>query len=635
MDRAARAQKLFDKSYFAAAIDEALLASQEPNADKTEMTLLVAKAMEKMRQHPQAMGYANRVLERSPDHARALAHRGSVLDRLLQRAPAKADLLRAVELDPDYGHAWENLFYVSYDTKDDATVDRALEQMERLGVDTGYHWRLRGARRLENGDREGAEADLRKSCLHKAGNSVAADVMANAGITFQNGDEHGLFAAQRVKDNPAQAIESHKKAVELGMSTPRRDFKITERICKLLAGQNRTEEAVATATALTQRRPDYAPAWLTLAAQDGKTESFQRAYELSEEDAAVAYARHLLSTDRAKEALGVCEKRLGADPDDADALAAQGDAHMALGDRDAAKAAWVAAEALGNGNAGNARRAAFGVETGLDHFDAALNLLDRRMNADAIAEFETAIDKLRKEIRVPGDQSHRYLSKSLHNSAFLRELKVDDSIIEPYLREAIELDPFYSEAMLALGNLCLRTNRVDEGLQWFERGGTADPSAGQPWFYRARHFADKGEHKKTVENATKAFEAYSLRGQGRFAADAVMMRGQANEALGKLHDAKADYDTAYDYGHPTGYAMGDRIRERIAVEDPKSDEAYELVEKVVERIEDGECPWAQIDFLDARVASSEKATALVQKLKDEEELDDEQKQWLVDFLQSS
>ena len=46
MDRAARAQKLFDKSYFAAAIDEALLASQEPNADKTEMTLLVAKAME-------------------------------------------------------------------------------------------------------------------------------------------------------------------------------------------------------------------------------------------------------------------------------------------------------------------------------------------------------------------------------------------------------------------------------------------------------------------------------------------------------------------------------------------------------------------------------------------------------------
>ena len=45
--------------------------------------------------------------------------------------------------------------------------------------------------------------------------------------------------------------------------------------------------------------------------------------------------------------------------------------------------------------------------------------------------------------------------------------------------------------------------------------------------------------------------------------------------------------------------------------------------------------WTDPGFLDARVASSEKATALVQKLKDEEELDDEQKQWLVDFIQSS
>lgn len=61
-----------------------------------------------------------------------------------------------------------------------------------------------------------------------------------------------------------------------------------------------------------------------------------------------------------------------------------------------------------------------------------------------------------------------------------------------------------------------------------------------------------------------------------------MMRGQSHEALGRLQDALRDYDRAYDCGHPTGYAMGDNIRERIAVEDPNSAQAAELLEKVLQ-----------------------------------------------------
>ncbi len=458
--------------------------------------------------------------------------------------------------------------------------------------------------------------------------------MAQAGIALQNGDEHAMFAVQREKDNPAQAIQSYEKALEMGVSTPRRDLKVVERMAKLLVAAGRQDEAIAAAEGLTARTSDRADTWLVRAAIDGKTESYEQAWKISEEDGAAPYARHLLSVGRAQDALDVCAKRLSSDADDAAVLAVQGDAHMALGDKDAAKAAWLAAEALGNGGASSARINAFGPERGMDHFDAALGLLDRRLTNDAVAEFETAIDKLRKEIRVPGDQPHRYLSKSLYNSAFLRELKVDDAVIEPYFREAVELDPAYAEAMLALGNLCLRTDREDEGLEWFARAGKADPSAGQPWFYRARHYAGLNDHARAVEDATKAFEAYSRRGQGQFAADAIMIRGQANEALGKLHEAKADYDTAYDYGHPTGYAMGDNIRQRIAMEDPTSEEAYELLEQVVERVGRNECPWGQIDFLEARVADNEKASALVAKLKKKEPLEEEQTRWLVEHLQS-
>lgn len=635
MDHGTRARSLFERGYYSASIDEAQLGmAGAPKHEQLELRLLAAMGLEKMRQHPPALGLLNRVLAEAPDHAQALAHRGSVYDRMVQRAQAKADLNRALELDPDYAHAWENLFYVSFDTGDNASCDRALENLERLGEEKGYFYRLRGARRLENGDRAGAETDLRRACHHKVGDPQAADVMSQAGMALQTGDEFAMFAVQRERDNPAAAIDNYNKALEIGVSTARRDMRCVERLAKLLSPQNRRDEAVAAAQGLTTRHPESAECWLARAVIDGETASFEKAYALSAEEGAVPYARHLLGAGRTQDALSVCQKRIEADADDAAALALLGDVQMALDSRDAAKAAWTRAEALGNLDAGNARRAAFGPEFGMDHFDAALDLLDRRLQQDAVAEFETAIDKLRKETRVPGDKAHRYLAKSLYNSAFLRELRVDDAIIEPNFREAAELDPFYPDVMNSLGTLCLRTGRVDEGLEWFAKAGEVDPSAGQPWFYRARHFSELNEHDKTVESATKAFQAYSQRGQGRFAADAVMLRGQANEARGQLQAAKEDYDLAYDYGHPTGFAMGDHIRQRLAIDDPSSPEASELLEKVIERLQKKECPWAEIDFVDARVAKSEKAVALVDKLKNKEQLEDEQTAWLVNFLKS-
>lgn len=634
-DQATRARALIERGYSIAAIDEALLAMPDAPADiQRELRLIIARAYEKMGQHPQALRQLNRILEQSPDDARALAHRGSVLDRLFQQDRARADLARAVALDADYAHGWENLFYVSYDSGDDLTCDRALDNLERLGASQGYHYRLRGARRLERGDRERAEADLRRACLHPIGDPAAADVMNEAGFPLRNGDEHGMFAVQREHDNPRSAIDAFTKALELGLSSPLREQRTVERLGKLLVARDRFEDAVEHARALTDRHPGRCGAWLTRAAIDGEASSCERAYELCPAEASVPYARHLLAAGRTQRALDLCLEHVERDPDDADAQALMGDVYMALSWPEDAKAAWLAAEALGNADARRARVDAFGPERGMDHFEAGLALLDRDFVDDAVVEFETAAALFRHETRAPGDQAHRHVARSLYNSAFLRERRVDDAVIEPHLREAVELDPAYADAMASLGNLCLRTGRIHEGLEWFIKAGELDPSAGQPWFYRARHFQEQSEYAKVVDNATKAFDAYVRRNEGRFAADAAMMRGQANEALGNLYHAKRDYDLAYDWGHPTGYAMGDHIRQRIAIEDPSSDEAFQLLDKIVERIERNECPWTELDFVEDRVASSERATVLLEKLKREEPLDDDQVSWLVDFLQA-
>ena len=635
MNHQTRARALLERDNSIAAIDAALLGLAEASAEeRRELRLLVGRAYEKMRQHPQALGYLNRVLDDAPDHAHALAHRGSVLDRMFQKDRAKADLERAIELDPDYAHAWENLFYVSFDTQDYDTCDRALENLQRLGADKGYLYRLRGAHRLEDGDREGGETDLRKACVHAIGDTYAADVMTQADIELKVGDEFAMFAVQRERDDVEASITNFNKALELGLSSPRRDLRTVERMGKMLCAAGRTEEAIEAARALTARHPDRADVWLTRAALDGDIASYESAYKLSTKEGAVPYARQLMAVGHTQDALEVCRKHVEQDADDDEAQALLGDLHMALGNRDEAKAAWLRAEALGSFDARSARCAAFGPEYGMDHFDEGINLLERNLRDDAVAEWETAAELFRKETRVPGDRAHRHIARSLYNSAFTRELQVGDSILEPNLREAVELDPYYADAMLALGNLCLRTDRVSEGLNWFAKAGETNPAAGQPWFYRARHFKDLSDFENTIEDATKAFDAYARAGQGQFAADAVMIRGEANEALGNLHAAKADYDMACDYGHPTGYAMGDHIRERIAIEDPSSDEALEIVDRVVEQLEDGECPWGEIDFVDAKVANSEKAMALVDKLKEEEALDEEQVSWLCEFLQS-
>jgi tetratricopeptide (TPR) repeat protein len=566
MSHADRARTFFEREYYTPAIDAALLAAAEAEGDaQTEMRALAAIALQRKNQSLAAIAALDEVLEANPDHSRALAARGAAHDRLGRPQRARDDLARAVELDPDHAPAWISLAFVLYDAGDDEGFGRAIENLERLGEMTGYIYRLRGARRLEAGDRDGGGADLRAGC--KNGDPMSAFQLREAGFELESGADHALWGLDRAKRRLAdEAIAAYQKAVELGFEDPERDARVTRNLAQLLADRGDTEAALAAVTALTERSPDRADSWLTRGRFDGETVSFERAHELDPEQAALPLARHHLGAGRLDEALALCTRRLEQDADDIDALLVLANVHRAADRADKAKEAYLAAEALGSFEARRARVAAFGPERGLDHFDAALDLLDKQRRSDAVAEFETAIDLLRGETRVPGDEASRCLAKSLHNSAFLRELKVDDSIIEPNLREALEIDPTYTDVMLNLANLCLRTDRVDEGLEWFARAGELDPTAGQGWFYRARHFAGLGDHQRVLDDATRAYEAYSRRGQHRFAGDAAMLRGQSNEALDNLLDARRDYDLAYDCGHPTGYAMGDNIRTRIALE---------------------------------------------------------------------
>ncbi len=632
MDHAERARTLLARDYLTPTIDHALLALQTASQDqKLELRAIIGIALQRKSMNAAAMRYLDGVLEDNPSHARVLAHRGIAHDRLYRKPQAQQDLKRSVELDPEYSLAWEELAYISYDLQDAATLDEAIANLERLGKVPGALYRLRGKRALDAGDSTAGVADLRAGARN--GDPMAAFHLDEAGIEFETGDERALFGLDRAKRRMiAPAIGCYEQAIAQGFSDPDRDAKVTRNLAGLLSDEGRKDDALAVVVALTERSPDRADSWLTRAGVDNRMESFAKAYELSPEQGTLPLARKLMAADRLGEARDKCNEQLARDPDDKDAHRLLGEIELAAGANEGAKRAFLAAEALGDQQAGKLRARAFGSEIGLDHFETALNLLDQRNKTGAIAEFDKAVELLRTETKVAGDEAHRYLAKCLYNSAFLRELKVPDEDIEPNIREALELDPTYTDAMLSLGNLCLRTDRIDEGLAWFAKAGQIDPSAGQGWYYRARHFNQLGDDEQAIEDATKAFDAYRRRNQARFAADAVMMRGQCNENLGNLQEAKRDYDLAYDWGHPTGFAHGDNIRQRIAIEDSSSPEWMDYNQKVIERIEAGECPWAEIDFLHHRIQGNDEASKLVDKLTSDQALTDAEKTQLVEFL---
>ena len=631
-DHAERARTLLERGYLTPTIDHALLAMKDGDeALALEMRAIVGIALQKKAMTTAALIPLDAVLEARPDHAAALASRGTARNSLGRNQEARADLERALELDPANGEGWETLANLCHASGDDQARDVAMSKLAELDKLPGYLLQLRGKQRLDSGEAEAGAADLRKAA--QLGDPMSAFMLHDAGCELATGQELAAFALDREKRQmPDAAIISYRKAIERGIDDPASDVMWRDRLARLLDQAGGHDEAVALMRGLTDAHPERADAWLSRAFFDAEITSYEKAYDLAPADNATAWARHLLGAGRKDEALAICTRHLEEDPDAIALHTLHGEILLASEQADAAKTAWLRAEALGDHEARRLRVGAFGCERGLDFFDAALDLLDRNLRDDAVVEFENAIDLLREESQVPGDEANRYLAKSLYNSAFLRELKVADEIIEPNMREAVELDPTYTDAMLGLGNLCMRTDRVEEGLGWFARVGELDPSSGQPWYYRARHFAEHGDNEAAVADASRAFAAYSSRGQGQFAADAVMMRGQANQALGRLEDAKRDYDLACDWGHPTGYSMGEQIRELIALEDPSSDAAFEMIEAIVERIEAGECPWGQIDFLEGLTTKSEKATALVEKLKADEELGEEETSWLVSFL---
>ncbi|KAB2896163.1 MAG: hypothetical protein F9K40_15005, partial [Kofleriaceae bacterium] len=277
MDHAARARALFDRDYWVASIDAASMAlAAGPPELATPMRMLIGRALEKLNQRAPAIRYFGLVLAGEPKHAHALAHRGAVYQVMGPLDRARADLDAALAIDPDVVHAWEFRLYNAYDSRDPAMLDRCIAELDRLGASSGYHHRLRAQRRLEVGDRAGAEEDLRKACAHAKGDALAGELLSNNGFELRTGDERAMLGVRLEQSGPMSAIPMFQKAIELGVSTPRRDTRIVEKLGNLLLAQDRRDEAIAAATALTDRHPDSAEAWAVRARIAGDTAAYQR-----------------------------------------------------------------------------------------------------------------------------------------------------------------------------------------------------------------------------------------------------------------------------------------------------------------------------------------------------------------------
>ncbi len=626
----ARATKLASRGSDQLAVDEALLAlATDEGSDDSRNALerLAGVSLARLSEFQLARVYLRRVLARNPDDALALAHMGRIAYQQGRWREAEAQLLRAVELDPQITDAWEALVMAQSAAGDHAKADETIAAYERVADVMKEIYTHEGNIRWSQGNRALAEDYWRKGA--KAGDAKAAFNLFQYGLEVRAGVEFaGVGVILRNNQQLSPSIEKLRKGIEVGFEQDTRNVRIHRFLIGVLQQAGRPDEAVEVGEAIVETYPERADAWLAKSLADGSLESVARAYEFDKDIAGIAWARALSNAGRAEEALAVLDARLSAEPDDAEAHCVRGEMLIALGNIEAARAALQSAEDLGFLQAASIRVAHCDGSTAMDAFRRGQDLNRQNQLAQSARAFDEAAEGFRKLVRVSGDHATRHLARALVSAALAREGTVDNAALEPSLREAISLDETYAVAVRTLGRHLLAGERAEEGLAMLARAAEVDPADGRAWLYRAQHFYAEKRYEEAIESATGAAEAFLTTRHTRDAGDALIIRGLSYQTLGRLREAEADFDRAE---HPHAVSRGDAVREKMAAEDPSCRAAVELFPLALEYISNGKYPLRGSGLMERLASGSERATELLASLKNAP-LDDADTEWLISYL---
>ncbi|MEN8209557.1 MAG: tetratricopeptide repeat protein [Candidatus Fermentibacteria bacterium] len=542
-------------------------------SELAELYSICSDVMFQKRQYTDAVFYGEKCVETDPGCSSGYSNLGWAEYWLGRNAEAVAHLEKASELTPDIaeihyrlGSVYNNAF---------GKRDKALKEFTRTVEINPQHtlaWQQRGICFYQQKKYAEAESDYRKAA--ELGDSYSAYCLHNNGSLIQTpGEKVALGRDFWSQNNTQAAVDYFKDAIQQGFDTTERTAAVKLELADKLSWLKLNDEAEFYYTQAIEEAPENAEAhsrrgWhYYCTSKDSEAEAdFRKAISLDDHN--VLYKSRLgelLAVSGKPEAgIEILDRAIDSDPLSADLYQARAFCHKELGNISAAKDDFRQADFLGNYNALDNRRRAYGDEDAIDFFSAGVDMGQQNNPAGAVEQFRKAAEMFRGESKFRGDKAWRYTSKSLHNMGMnMHTLGGNLSGAADAVKEALDMDPLYIDAWVTLGNIHNSGNNNSEAMKCYTRAIELQPNEGRGFYSRGRIYMAEEQFDKGVADFTAAANLYQRQD---WKADAYYNRARCHEGAGRIHEAIADYNEAFNNGISQGIVESGRLKALYNIE---------------------------------------------------------------------
>ncbi len=131
------------------------------------------------------------------------------------------------------------------------------------------------------------------------------------------------------------------------------------------------------------------------------------------------------------------------------------------------------------------------------------------------------------------------------------------------VREALDMDPLYIDAWVTLGNIHNSSNNNSEAMKCYTRAIELQPNEGRGFYSRGRIYMAEKQFDKGAADFTQAVNLYQRQD---WKADAYYNRARCHEGAGRIHEAIADFDEAFNNGISQGIQESIRLKEQHGID---------------------------------------------------------------------
>lgn len=538
-------------------------------SELSELFSICSDIMFRKGQYTDAVRYGEKSIEADPRSSSGHSNLGWAAYWLGRSDEALQHLKKAVELNPDNADIHYRLGSVHNNSF--RNLPEAEEAFTRaLEIDPDYllAWQQRGICFYSQGKNSESESDYRKAA--ELGDAYSAYCLSNNGYLIETPGEKVAFGRDFWTQNNTQtAVDYFKQAIEQGFDTPERTHEVKLELADKLSWMKQNDDAEFWYTQAIEDAPESAEAlsrrgWhYYCVSRDADAENdFRKALDLDPGNTLfTARLGNLYAVSgAATKGLEILDPAIAQYPFSADLFQARALCHKEMGNEEQAKEDFRQADFFGHGNALKNRRAAYGDEDAVDFFQAGIEMGGQNNASGAVEQFRKAAEKFREKIKYTGDKAWRYTAKSLHNMGMNMHISgLDPDQAAASVSEALEMDPLYVDAWATLGNIQNGRNNTEDAMKCYTRMIELQPNEGRGFYSRGRIHMAEGMWDPGVKDFTSAANLYTRKD---WRADALYNRARCHEGAGRIHEAIADYEEAFNNGIQQGIQDSFRLKDQ-------------------------------------------------------------------------